>query len=64
VTDIELTIPLQPQWSERDLQQFRNDQEGVQIGSLLAWLGHLNVLRWYFTFAVSRRWFLLDANTS
>jgi hypothetical protein len=33
VTDIELTIPQQPQWTESE-------------GSLLAWMGHLNVLQW------------------
>jgi hypothetical protein len=48
VTDIELIIPLQPKWSDADVQKFRNGQEEeVRIGSILAWLGHLNVLRWY-----------------
>jgi hypothetical protein len=48
VTDIELTIPRQPKWSDTDIQKFRNNQEdGVHLGSMLAWLGHLNVLKWY-----------------
>jgi hypothetical protein len=47
VTDFDLTIPKQPQWTESDVQRFRNGQEdGVQHGSLLAWMGHLNALRW------------------
>jgi hypothetical protein len=47
VTDFDLIIPKQPQWKESDVQGFRNGQEdGVQHGSLLAWMGHLNALRW------------------
>ena len=48
VTDIELTIPHQPTWTEGDVESFVDGQEDyVQKGSILAWLGHLNVLRWY-----------------
>lgn len=48
VTDINLTIPQQPKWTEGDVQKFRNGQEdGVQRGSILAWMGHRNALRWY-----------------
>ncbi|KAF2470170.1 uncharacterized protein BDR25DRAFT_262893 [Lindgomyces ingoldianus] len=48
VTDIELTIPQQPEWTEGDVQKFRNGQEkGVQRGSLLAWMGHHHALRWF-----------------
>lgn len=47
VTDFDLTIPSQPQWTDNDVAKFRNGQEnGVQHGSILAWMGHLNVLRW------------------
>lgn len=48
VTDLELTIPSQPQWSESDIQRFLNGQEQDlgQKGSILAWLGHSNVLHW------------------
>lgn len=48
VTDIELTIPPQPKWTENDVERFRNDEDnGVYKGSILAWLGHHNALRWY-----------------
>lgn len=47
VTDIDLTIPPQPRWTEGDVQKFRAGQEkGVQRGSILAWMGHHNALRW------------------
>lgn len=46
VTDVDLTIPPQPQWTEGDIQQFTNGQDDVQKGSILAWLGHHNALRW------------------
>jgi hypothetical protein len=48
VTDISLTIPTQPTWTESDMERFRNGEEaGVQKGSILAWLGHHAALRWY-----------------
>lgn len=47
VTDIDLTIPQQPMWTDDDIEAFRNGQEDkVQVGSLLAWLGHRNALKW------------------
>ncbi|KAF2643935.1 hypothetical protein P280DRAFT_393354 [Massarina eburnea CBS 473.64] len=48
VTDIDLTIPSQPQWTQNDIDKFRNGQEkNVQRGSILAWMGHHNALRWF-----------------
>ncbi|KAH9866195.1 hypothetical protein J1614_008760 [Plenodomus biglobosus] len=47
VTDFDLTIPQQPEWTVADVQRFLNGQEDVQRGSLLAWLGHHNALRWF-----------------
>jgi hypothetical protein len=48
VTDIDLTIPKQPRWTEGDLTNFRNGQENdIQRGSLLAWMGHRHALQWY-----------------
>ncbi|CAO2651897.1 Nn.00g001800.m01.CDS01 [Neocucurbitaria sp. VM-36] len=47
VTDFDLTIPPQPDWTEGDVQRFINGQENVQRGSILAWLGHHNALRWF-----------------
>jgi hypothetical protein len=46
VTDVDLTIPKQPIWTEGDLQRFINGQEDAQRGSILAWLGHRNALQW------------------
>lgn len=46
VTDFDLTIPHQPDWTEGDLQRFIDGQDNVQRGSILAWLGHHNALRW------------------
>lgn len=46
VTDIDLTIPEQPQWTEGDVQNFINGQKNAHRGSVLAWLGHHNALRW------------------
>lgn len=46
VTDFDLTIPQQPDWTEGDVQRFINGQDNVQRGSILAWLGHHNALRW------------------
>ncbi|OAK95462.1 hypothetical protein IQ06DRAFT_309803 [Phaeosphaeriaceae sp. SRC1lsM3a] len=47
VTSIDLTIPKQPEWTEGDLQRFIDGQENAQRGSILAWLGHRNVLQWF-----------------
>ncbi|KAH7068207.1 hypothetical protein BKA63DRAFT_109415 [Paraphoma chrysanthemicola] len=47
VTDFDLTIPKQPDWTEGDLQRFIDGQENAQRGSILAWLGHHNALRWF-----------------
>jgi hypothetical protein len=46
VTDVQLTIPRQPEWTEGDVQRFINGQENAQRGSVLAWLGHHHALRW------------------
>jgi hypothetical protein len=46
VTNIDITIPKQPSWTEGDLQRFIDGQEDAQRGSILAWLGHRNALQW------------------
>jgi hypothetical protein len=33
-------------WTEGDLQRFIDGQEDAQRGSILAWLGHRNALKW------------------
>ena len=47
VTDIDLTIPYQPEWTEGDVEKFIDGKEHAQKGSILAWLGHRNALKWY-----------------
>ncbi|OCK84346.1 glycosyltransferase family 25 protein [Lepidopterella palustris CBS 459.81] len=48
VTDIELTIPTQPQWTEDDVNKFRSSEDSkMGRGSIYAWLGHHNALRWF-----------------
>ena len=48
VTELNLTIPNQVEWSEQDISQFRvrNESEShVSVGSIKAWLSHHLVLR-------------------
>jgi hypothetical protein len=45
VTDIDLTIPQQPEWTESDVESFRDGVDEGR-GSILAWMGHRNVLQW------------------
>ncbi|KAF2203280.1 hypothetical protein GQ43DRAFT_367291 [Delitschia confertaspora ATCC 74209] len=47
VTDIELTIPKQPSWTEEEIDTFRNGIDKAARGSILAWMGHHNALRWF-----------------
>jgi hypothetical protein len=45
VTELQLSIPIQPIWTEQDEHNFRLDQgSSIGKGSLLAWFGHLNAL--------------------
>lgn len=46
VTELDLTIPHQPDWTEGDVESFTNGQSNALRGSILAWLGHHNALRW------------------
>lgn len=46
ITELDISIPEQPLWTDEDVSQLRG--EGVSTmsrGSALAWLGHLNALR-------------------
>ncbi|KAH8879366.1 hypothetical protein GQ53DRAFT_800279 [Thozetella sp. PMI_491] len=46
ITELDLTIPLQPEWTEEDQRKFRlKENSTLGRGSLLAWLGHLHALR-------------------
>jgi len=48
ITEIDITIPLQPVWTDEDLANIRAENNSrITNGSALAWLGHHNVLRWF-----------------
>lgn len=51
VTEIDLTIPDQPQWTEQDIKNFTDalawGGRETGRGSTLAWLSHHHVLQWY-----------------
>ncbi|KAF2685120.1 glycosyltransferase family 25 protein [Lentithecium fluviatile CBS 122367] len=50
LTGIDITIPEQPFWTEGDLETFRSGNKSqITKGSALAWLGHLNALRWFLS---------------
>jgi hypothetical protein len=47
VTDLELTIPKQPTWTDEQVDAFRSGEEKGTRGSIMAWMGHHNALRWF-----------------
>ncbi|EON62967.1 hypothetical protein W97_02193 [Coniosporium apollinis CBS 100218] len=48
LTGVEITIPLQPKWTDADVARLKADRGSkITRGSALAWLGHLNALKWY-----------------
>lgn len=48
ITEVDITIPVQPKWTEEDVNKLRADRDSrINRGSALAWLGHLNALRWF-----------------
>lgn len=50
ITEIDITIPEQPKWTDEDVQTIRADRDSrISRGSALAWLGHLNALRWFLS---------------
>ena len=49
MTSIDLTIPDQPVWTDADLGAFHSPKGSrIKKGSALAWMGHLNALKWYY----------------
>ena len=56
MTSIDLTIPGQPVWTDTDIEAFHSP-EGSRIkkGSALAWMGHLNALKWYYNTLIPPR---------
>ncbi|PNS16496.1 Procollagen galactosyltransferase 1 [Sphaceloma murrayae] len=50
LTGFQLTIPMQPAWTPADVAALRATRGStISQGSALAWLGHLNVLRWFLS---------------
>ncbi|KAI4770619.1 hypothetical protein E4T44_13956, partial [Aureobasidium sp. EXF-8845] len=48
ITELDITIPDQPVWTDADVEKFKTQNGSVITrGSALAWMGHLNVLRWF-----------------
>ncbi|KAF2467842.1 uncharacterized protein BDR25DRAFT_291245 [Lindgomyces ingoldianus] len=50
LTGLDITIPEQPTWTDEDVRAFRA-KEGSRIskGSAMAWMGHLNALKWFLS---------------
>lgn len=48
ITEIDITIPQQPAWTDADVTKLRAEKDSrISRGSALAWLGHLNALHWF-----------------
>ncbi|KAK5137728.1 hypothetical protein LTR08_007299 [Meristemomyces frigidus] len=48
ITELEITIPQQPPWTDDDVGRLRAEKDSqISRGSALAWLGHLNALHWF-----------------
>lgn len=44
---VSVVIPDQPRWTEDDVEAFHSKEaSSISRGSALAWMGHLNALRW------------------
>ncbi|KXT09118.1 hypothetical protein AC579_3895 [Pseudocercospora musae] len=50
ITHVHLTIPEQPIWTEEDVAALHAEHGStLTYGSSLAWLGHLNALKWFLS---------------
>ncbi|KEQ74728.1 hypothetical protein M436DRAFT_42452 [Aureobasidium namibiae CBS 147.97] len=48
ITELDVTIPDQPVWTDADVEKFKTKNGSlITRGSAMAWMGHLNVLRWF-----------------
>ncbi|KAF4555142.1 Hypothetical protein D9617_3g022140 [Elsinoe fawcettii] len=48
ITGLQITVPIQPEWKEDDYMAIKAKKGStISHGSALAWLGHLNALRWF-----------------
>lgn len=50
ITELDIVIPPQPRWTDEDIAGIKT-KSGSKLtrGSALAWLGHLNTLRWFLS---------------
>ncbi|CAI9628399.1 unnamed protein product [Alternaria burnsii] len=47
LTDIEIVIPEQKEWEVNDTERLKAKESSLSPGSAKAWLGHLEVLKWF-----------------
>jgi hypothetical protein len=48
LTDLHITFPDQPKWTDADIESMKDkDNSIVTKGSAMAWLGHLNAVKWF-----------------
>ncbi|PHH91188.1 hypothetical protein CDD83_1374 [Cordyceps sp. RAO-2017] len=61
VTELQLSIPVQPVWTDDDERRFRLARDSsIRRGSLLAWLGHLHALQRFLDSGAETALFLED----
>lgn len=54
LTGIDILIPPQPVWTDADVESIKTKKLSViSRGSAMAWLGHLNALKWCVLSAAS-----------
>ena len=47
LTDLDIVIPDQPIWTDEDVDTVMDKQYSIiSKGSAMAWLGHMNALKW------------------
>ncbi|KAF2267260.1 hypothetical protein CC78DRAFT_614396 [Lojkania enalia] len=49
LTGIEIVVPEQPAWTDDHVEAFRSGESKITRGSALAWMGHLNALKWFLS---------------
>ncbi|QDS68839.1 hypothetical protein FKW77_007120 [Venturia effusa] len=61
LTGIDILIPDQPVWTDADVQSIKTKKMSViSRGSAMAWLGHLNALKWFVESGLSSALILED----
>ena len=47
LTDIQIVIPEQPKWTNADVETVKDKKYSIASkGSAMAWLGHMNAIKW------------------